>query len=108
MLKGSGRLYKPEYNTKKSKPIDIPSKIVKDISYDSYVSIIPEYGSLESTSLHESYKNSLQKDMSLKCSESSNFPNSPFGKSPPNNRYFKSIYLNIIADNNLKEQLLDN
>lgn len=108
MLNQYGRLNASDY-TKKSAPILIPIKReVPDNydNYDNYINIIPKYGSHESR--HDTIKHNLRKDISVKCSESSDFPNQPFGKSPPNKKYIASIYLNIIAEKNLKQSFTDN
>jgi len=64
-------------------------------SYEEYSCSIPKYGSFEGS--NELNTNTILK----KCSESSNFPNHPFGKSPPDTKYMKNLYLNYIAKNNL-------
>ena len=88
-------------------PIPVSKKLVDDTleKYDKYDNSIPKYGSAEqnSTSILSQKKNSLYN----KCSESSNFPNQPFGKSPPDKRYMTSIYLNMVANNNLRRSFVE-
>lgn len=88
----------------KTRPITIPSKSPNNFiqSYDEYSSSIPKYGSYD----NKNDENKISDD--IKYSESSNFPNQPFGKSPPNNTYFKNAYLNYFASNNLRNSLIDN
>ena len=88
----------------RTRPISIPCKPLKTVnqSYDEYSSSIPKYGSYD----NKKDENKITDD--IKYSESSNFPNQPFGKSPPNNTYFKNAYLNYFASNNLRNSLIDN
>jgi hypothetical protein len=106
MLKQSGQLYTSNY-IKKSTPIQIPVKLIDTVhtKYDSYDNSIPNYGSYEPR--REPTKHNIRKNISSTCSESSDFPNQPFGKSPPNKSYIASVYLNIIAANNLKSSCMD-
>ena len=82
-------------------PIPIPEKIVKKTIeiYDEYDNSVPKYGSLESSP--PSILHSKRENLYNKCSESSNIPNNPFGSSPPDKRYMTSVYLNMVANNNL-------
>ena len=88
-------------------PIPVSKKLVVDTLeiYDKYDNSIPKYGSAEqnSNSILSQKKNNLYN----KCSESSNFPNQPFGKSPPDKRYMTSIYLNMVANNNLRRSFVE-
>ncbi len=106
MLKQSGQLYTSDY-IKKSAPIQIPAKCKDTIhtKYESYDNSIPKYGSHDP--VRDPTKYNLRKHISSTCSESSDFPNQPFGKSPPNKSYIASVYLNIIAANNLKSSFTD-
>jgi hypothetical protein len=81
----------------KKNPLDTVTK-----TYETYTYSIPEYGSFDSPNELNINKNKIP----LKCSESSHFPNHPFGKSPPNEKYNKSMYLNYIADNNLRRNMV--
>jgi|TARA_B110000971_G_scaffold221637_1_gene269625 hypothetical protein len=105
MLKQSGQLYTSD-SIKKSAPIQIPVKLIDTvhIKYDSFDNSIPNYGSYEPP---QPIKHRLSKNIFSKCSESSDFPNQPFGKSPPNKSYIAAVYLNIIAANNLKSNFID-
>ena len=79
-------------------PIKIPIKLPlpdSNDTYDKYTCSIPKYGSFENS--NELNTNPIFK----KCSESSDFPNNPFGKSPPDIKYIKDLYLNYVAKNNL-------
>tara|TARA_B100001094_G_scaffold263183_1_gene264652 strand:+ start:161 stop:460 length:300 start_codon:yes stop_codon:yes gene_type:complete len=87
-----------------SSSIIIPTSNIKSYSesYEEYNNNIPNYGS---------YDNNIpdkQSKYNIRYSESSNFPNKPFGKSPPNNNYFKTAYLNYLASNNLKNSFVEN
>ena len=64
-------------------------------SYKAFDYQIPKYGSLEEQKPEHLY------NYQCKCSEASNFPKKPFG-SPPDGQYIKDMYLNYIADKQLK------
>jgi hypothetical protein len=89
-------------------PIPVSKKLENDTltNYDEYDNSIPKYGSAETSSapILSIKKQSLYN----KCSESSDFPNQPFGKSPPDKRYMTSIYLNMVANNNLRRSFVEN
>lgn len=84
-------------------PIDIVSTSKNspiqntDHSYNSFDHTIPKYGSLEEKKTNIPIHNYRER-----CSESSNFPIFPADKTPPNENYMKDIYLNYIANNQLK------
>tara|TARA_B100000925_G_scaffold239166_1_gene188241 strand:- start:1136 stop:1486 length:351 start_codon:yes stop_codon:yes gene_type:complete len=86
-----------------SSPIDIGSTSKNsplhntDYSYNTFDCSIPSYGSLEEKKSDIPIYNYRER-----CSESSNFPIFPADKTPPNENYMKDIYLNYIADNQLK------
>lgn len=86
-----------EYNGNRinSKPITIPCKINKPMLYDTFTFAVPEYGSIEEPSIVRHSR------PDKKSSESSDFPNIPFGKSPPATNYMKHIYLNFLANHSL-------
>lgn len=86
-----------------SSPIDIGSNSKNsplhntDYSYNSFELSVPQYGSLEEKKTDAPIYNYRER-----CSESSNFPIFPADKTPPNENYMKDIYLNYIANNQLK------
>ncbi len=99
------------YNSKSSMPIPIPvPKKLKNeetlVNYDEYNNSIPKYGSADNSAPSIL----TQKKLSLynQCSESSDFPNQPFGKSPPDKKYMTAIYLNMVANNNLRRSFVEN
>ena len=85
-----------------SSPIEITSSSKNspihntDTSYDSFDHDIPQYGSLEENKIDAPIYS-----YTSKCSESSNFPKFPIDKTPPNEN-MKELYLNYIANNQLK------
>jgi hypothetical protein len=90
--------------TKNSPSIMIPTSSIDSYvkSYDTYNNSIPKYGSYS-----KSYNKLDKQTKDIKYSESSDVPNNPFGKSPPNNSYFKTAYLNYLANNNLKNNSVE-
>lgn len=94
------------HSIKASSHMMIPSSSIDSYveSYNIYNNSIPKYGSYDG----KSYKKTDKQSTDLKYSESSNVPNNPFGKSPPNNSYFKNAYLNYLANNNLKNNSVEN
>jgi hypothetical protein len=91
--------------TKNSQSIMIPVSSIDSYvkSYDTYDNSIPKYGSYSNP-----YNKLDKQPKDIKYSESSNVPNNPFVKSPPNNSYFKTAYLNYLANNNLKNNSVEN
>ncbi len=106
MLNRNGLNYTPQ----SSMPIPIPvsKKLEKDtlVKYEDYNNSIPKYGSAETAvpSILTQKNNSLYNQ----CSESSDFPNQPFGKSPPDKKYMTTVYLNMVANNNLRRSFVEN
>jgi len=84
----------------------IPTSLIASYvkSYDTYNNSIPNYGSYNSKSYNKLDKQTID----IKYSESSDVPNNPFGKSPPNNSYFKTAYMNYLANNNLINNSVEN
>lgn len=89
-------------NNLMSLPISIPKKKTIHENYNNYSYSIPKYGSFEG------YAEDKADSISKKCSESSDFPNIPFGKTPPDEKYKRDMYLDLFADNNLRYNLRDN
>ena len=109
MLNHYGKKTNSNSTSKLTLPILIPvsEKIIKETidTYDTYDNSVPKYGSVDNSPPSAL----LNKRVPLykKCSESSNIPNNPFGTSPPDKRYMTSVYLNMVANNNLRRSFVE-